>query len=76
VECQPSAIHLESSGPLFHGHLFWEVSDTAIHLTTYIRYTRPGRLAPAVWAAVGPLHRFLAPIVLTFAAADERNARP
>ena len=76
LECQRSALHLESLGPLFHGHLFWEIRDTSIHLTTYIRYTRPGRLAPAVWAAVGAFHRFLAPIVLNFAAADARSARP
>ncbi len=74
VESQHSAMHLESSGPLFHGHLFWEVGDTRIHLTTYFRYTRPGRLAPTVWAVVGAFHRFLAPIVLTFAA-DARSAR-
>lgn len=65
---EPEVIVLEAESGLLHGILVGRRGDaTRTELTTFLFYRRP-RLARLVWTLVGPLHRAVAPLLLTRAA--------
>lgn len=66
--CEPDAIVLEAESGLLRGVLVGRRGDpTQTELTTFLFYRRR-RLARLVWTLVGPLHRAVAPLLLTRAA--------
>jgi hypothetical protein len=68
--CEPDVIVLEAQSGLLRGLLVGRRhGPTQTELTTFLFYRRR-RLARLVWTLVGPLHRAIAPLLLTRAAAD------
>ncbi|HWB65593.1 MAG TPA: hypothetical protein VG708_02025 [Mycobacteriales bacterium] len=60
---QPDQIELEASGPLMRAVIIGRrTAPVATEVRTFVFYRR--RLAAAVWALVGPLHRRVAPYLL------------
>jgi hypothetical protein len=68
VRSDPDEIVLETGGPLMLGQLTLRRRDGRAKLITRLRYRRK-IAARAVWAAVGPLHRAVAPRLMERAAA-------
>jgi hypothetical protein len=67
---EPDAIVLEAASQLLRGVLVGRRPEPSrMELTTFLFYRRR-RLARLIWAAVGPLHRAVAPLLLTRAAKD------
>jgi Protein of unknown function (DUF2867) len=68
VTREPDLIRLEAPAPLLRGTLVIQrVDPTCTRLTTSLFYIRPGA-ARIVWALAGPVHRRIAPYLLTHAA--------
>ncbi len=68
---EPAAIVLTAESGLLRGVLVGRRGDpTRVEVTTFLFYRRP-RLARLIWAVVGPLHRAVAPLLLTRAAGDQ-----
>lgn len=66
--CQPDVIVLDAESRLLRGILVGRRGDaTRMELTTFLFYRRR-RLARLIWTVVGPLHRAVAPLLLTRAA--------
>jgi hypothetical protein len=60
-------IRLEAEGPLMRGVIVGRRTATTAVLTTFLFYERAA-LARAIWTAVGPVHRRVAPYLLKRAA--------
>jgi hypothetical protein len=68
AESTPDLVRLEAESPLAHATLIGRrVEPTRVRLTTVMAYRRPA-VARAIWTAVGPAHRRIAPYLLERAA--------
>jgi len=68
VESTPDLVVLEADSPLTRAALVGRrIEPTRVRLTSFLAYQRP--VTRAIWAAVGPAHRRIAPYLL------ERSAR-
>ncbi len=68
LAAERDSITLRATGPLIHGILVARrVPPSSAVLETFVGYRRPV-LARAVWAAVAPIHRAVAPYLLGRAA--------
>ena len=68
VDSQPDSIRLRAAGPLLDGVLVARrVPPSTAVLETFVNYRRPVP-ARAVWTAVAPIHRAVAPFLLRRAA--------
>ncbi len=64
VTSEPDVVQLEASGPLMRGVIVGRrVDPTRTRLTTFVSYESPMAMR-FIWAAVGPLHRRVAPYLL------------
>jgi hypothetical protein len=69
VASERDLVQLEATSPLMRGVLIGRRHDPArMVLSTYLFFAHP-TLAQAIWTAVGPLHRWMAPRLLERAAA-------
>lgn len=68
VESEPDFVRTEANGSLSRATiLFSRPGPAVVRVTVFLRYERP-TAARLVWAAVGPLHRFCVPLLLSHAA--------
>jgi hypothetical protein len=68
VEATPDLVRLEAESPLARATLVGRrVEPTRVRLTTVLAYRRPV-IIRAIWTAVGPAHRRIAPYLLDRAA--------
>ncbi|TFV87022.1 DUF2867 domain-containing protein [Blastococcus sp. CT_GayMR16] len=73
VATEPDLIRVEASSPLLDAVIVGRrVDPTCTRLTTSLFYVRPAA-ARAVWTLVGPLHRRIAPYLLSRAAPSGRR---
>jgi hypothetical protein len=69
VRSEPEIIHLRASSPIMCGSIVANrVDPTTATLATYLHFNR-SRSAQLIWAAVGPVHRRVAPYLMECAAA-------
>ena len=68
AESTPDVVRLEAESPLLRAVLVGRrIDDRATRLTTLLFFVRP-TVMRAVWTLVGPLHRRIAPFLLSRAA--------
>jgi hypothetical protein len=74
-----SWLRVEASSWFLTAHLIFQVDDRQLSFATFVRYDRAG--AALVWLPVSMLHRQAVPVLLHYAARDQRsrpalNVRP
>lgn len=67
TESQPDVLHLEAKGNIMDGHMIWRLQDDRLVMTTFVKYNKP-KLAAAIWAFAGRIHRRSVPGLLRLAA--------
>jgi hypothetical protein len=67
VTSEPELLHLEARSPLLIGHMVWRLHDERLVMNTFLQYEKH-RVALAVWAILGNVHRGGAPYLLGLAA--------
>ncbi len=71
VTSEPELLHLEARSTLLSGHMVWRLHHERLVMTTSLQYKKR-RMARAVWAVLGNIHRGGAPHLLELAA-DHRS---
>lgn len=69
VTSEPELLHLEARSTLLRGHMVWRLHHDRLVMTTFLQYEMR-RMAPAVWAVIGNIHRGASPYLLKLAAAS------
>jgi hypothetical protein len=64
---EPELLHLEARSTLLTGHMVWRLYEERLVMTTSLQY-RKRRMAAAVWAVLGNIHRGGGPYLLELAA--------
>jgi hypothetical protein len=67
VTSEPELLHLEARSTLLAGHMVWRLHHERLTMTTFFQYEMR-KMAPAVWAVIGNIHRGGAPYLLELAA--------
>jgi hypothetical protein len=71
----PEALHLRTEGPMLRAEIVARrTSATTSGFSTYLFYKRPA--TRLLWIAIGPLHRTVAPYLLSRAAAALTSRQP
>lgn len=67
AESRPDVLRLDAKGKIMEGHMIWRLKDDHLVMTTFVKYKKP-KLAAAIWAIVGNIHRSGVPGLLRLAA--------
>ena len=59
---KPEQLHLRATGPLFTGHMVWQLLPDAMRWTTSLEFHSPA--SRGIWAVLGNVHRSAVPGVL------------
>ena len=66
VTSEPELLHLQARSTLLTGHMVWRRHHERLVMTTFLQYKKR-RIASAVWAVLGNIHRGGAPYLLELA---------
>jgi hypothetical protein len=75
VHAERDVVHLRTAGPLLRAEIVARRSSPTVQgFTTFLFYRH--RRTALLWAVIGPLHRFIAPLLLRRAAATLSRESP